>query len=127
MDLFNTAFITALSTSIGELVKDSYNVLKRTLQKRFGGNSNGKVAGKYSIILIITLIVLFTILMAYRTTFTSKKAEQHPKPTPPSNQTQLQNNIKVEQLKVEQRTEGDQSPAIKTDEGNVTLNYGDTK
>jgi flagellar basal body-associated protein FliL len=74
------------------------------------------------VLLIVIVIILFTILIAYTTTFTSKKAEKHAKPTPPSTQTQPQKNIKVEQ-----RTEGDQSPAIKTDEGDVTLNYGGTK
>ena len=44
------------------------------------------------------------------------------KPTKVSTQTQPQNNIQVEQ-----QTEGDQSPTIKTDEGDVTINYGDTE
>ena len=43
------------------------------------------------------------------------------KPTKTSTQTQPQNNTQVEQ-----KTEGDQSPAIKTNKGDVTINYGDT-
>jgi flagellar basal body-associated protein FliL len=74
------------------------------------------------VILIVVVIFVFTILIAYTTTFTSKKAEQHAKPTPPSAKTQPQNNTQVEQ-----QTEGDQSPTIKTDEGDVTINYGDTE
>jgi flagellar basal body-associated protein FliL len=74
------------------------------------------------VILIVVVIVMFAILIAYTTTFTSKKAEQHAKPNTPSTQTQPQNNTQVEQ-----QTEGDQSPTIKTDEGDVTINYGDTE
>ena len=73
--------------------------------------------GKVILIVIVTFV--FAILIAYITTFTSKKAGQHAKPTPPSTQTQPQNNATVEQ-----RTEGDKSPAINTDDGDVTINYG---
>jgi hypothetical protein len=74
------------------------------------------------VLLIVVVIVLFTILIAYITTFTSKKAEQHAATTPPAPQMQPKINGPVEQ-----RTEGNQSPAIKTDEGDVTIKYGETK
>jgi hypothetical protein len=71
--------------------------------------------------MIIVVIIPFTTLIAYTTTFTHRKAEQNVRSTLPSTQSQPQNNTQLEQ-----RTEGDQSPAINTDEGDVTLNYGDT-
>jgi flagellar basal body-associated protein FliL len=74
------------------------------------------------IILIIVVNVAFAILMAYTTTFTSKKAEQHANLTLPSTQAQSQNNTQVEQ-----QTEGDQSPSINVDEGNVIITYGGTE
>jgi flagellar basal body-associated protein FliL len=74
------------------------------------------------VFLIVVVIFVFTILIAYTTTFTSKKAEQHAKPTPPSAKTQPQNNIQAKQ-----QTEGDQSPAINTNEGDVIINYGGGK
>jgi flagellar basal body-associated protein FliL len=74
------------------------------------------------VFLIVVVIFVFTILIAYTTTFTSKKAEQHAKPTPPSAKTQPQNNTQAKQ-----QTEGDQSPAINTNEGDVIINFGGGK
>ena len=40
MDLISTALIAALNVGIGEPIKNSYNALKRALQKKFGGDSD---------------------------------------------------------------------------------------